>query len=177
MCCWRTRGLCELKPSQPARLEAPRVENLSVAVLGKGQRFPSEQGDNILHCTAPSRMSGCQSVPSSQGSPASRPEGPSRGGFSVLFQCILPPSSPNTSVFDVQGLGLAVLSLWGRLLPSCSSRPCLQMNHRLLSTWVPLQAPDTVCEGCDPLQLSLLTEQVLLHTLGGFARLSFCRAQ
>lgn len=129
---------------------------------GKGRDSP--QSRVITFCTAQHLPEWVAvSVPSSQGSPASRPEGPSRGGFSVLFQCILPPSSPNTSVFDVQGLGLAVLSLWGRL---CSSRPCLQMNHGLLSTWVPLQAPDTVCEGCDPLQLSLLTEQVLLHTLG-----------
>lgn len=102
----------------------------------KGQRFPSEQGDNILHCTAPSKTSACQSVPSSQGSTASRPEGPSRGGFSVLFQCILPPFSPNSLLCLMwwNSLGLVVLPLWGRLLPSCSSTQCLQMNHDLLTT-------------------------------------------
>lgn len=90
----------------------------------KGQRFPSEQGDNILHCTALSKMSGCQSVPTSQGSTASRLEGPSWGGCSVLFQCILPPFSPNTlqCLMWWDSPRLVVLSLWGRLSPSCLLR-------------------------------------------------------
>lgn len=39
-----------------------------------------------------------------QGSRASRPEGPSRGGCSVLFQRILPPFTSHPLVFDVVGL-------------------------------------------------------------------------
>lgn len=49
-------------------------------------------------CTAqlfPKRVPAC-SVPSRQGSSASRAQGPSRGCCSVLFQCILPPLSPDT---------------------------------------------------------------------------------
>lgn len=120
-----------------------------------------------MHST--SKVSGCQSVPTSQGSTASRPEGPSRGGFCVLFQCILPPFSPSTlwCLMWWDSLELVVLSLWGRLLPSCSSTQCLQMNHDLLTTWVVLQGPETTLIRAVTLsQLSLLTEQVLLHTLG-----------
>lgn len=119
----------------------------------KGQRFPSEQGDNILHCTALSKMSGCQSVPTSQGSTASRLEGPSWGGCSVLFQCIFPPFSPNTfqCLMWWDSPRLVVLSLWGRLSPSCSAVCCLQMNHDLLTMWVVLQGPkNRTDKGCDP---------------------------
>lgn len=122
-----------------------------------------------MHCTALSKMSGCQSVPTSQNSTASRLEGPSWGGCSVLFQCILPPFSPNTlwCLMWWDSPRLVVLSLWGRLLPSCSSASCLQMNHNLLTMWVVLQGPKTaLIRAVTPSQSSLLTEQVLLHTLG-----------
>lgn len=104
-----------------------------------------------------------------QGSSASRPEGPSRGGCSVLFQCILPPFTSHPLVFDVVGLpGTGcVVPLGEGLLPSCSSTQCLQMNHHLLTTWVVLQGPKPALIRAVTLsQLSLLTEQVLLHTLG-----------
>lgn len=58
------------------------------------------------------------------------------------------------------------------------STRCLQMNHDLLTTWLVLQGPKTtLIRAVTPSQPSLLTEQVLLHTLGRICKSSFCRAQ